>query len=229
MEIPNYQPPSHYEIVLAKHTQSISLPQVKKNAIELMRQLDGWCSNEKACFLIDLIYKANPKIIVEIGVWGGKSLVPMAYALKCLEEGVIYGIDPWTSEESVKWVENEVNKEFWGSANHETILKNLKEKIKHFGLSNQIQLIRSTSENASPIFGIDMIHIDGNHSEYTCYLDVVKWVPLMNPGGWIILDDMTWCENGKFTETKAIEWLDQNCVRFADFSDTSKWGIWIKP
>ena len=201
-----------------------------KQVVTYMEQLDGWCAPEKGCFLADLVSKTKPKVIVEIGVWGGKSLVPMAYALKLLNQGgVVYGIDPWESKESVQWIMEEANRAFWGWADHNWILQRLLEKIDQFDLGDQIGLIKSTSEKAAPIHSIDILHVDGNHSDYTSYLDVTKWVPLVNSGGWIIFDDMTWFENGQYTAARATHWLDENCIKFAEFNDVCTWGVWIKP
>jgi hypothetical protein len=47
-------------------------------------------------------------------------------------------------------------------------------------------------------------------------------------GGWIVFDDMTWFENGIYTAARAVEWLDEHCVRFAQFSENCDWGIWYK-
>lgn len=202
---------------------------VKQQAFEYMAQLHGWCSLEKAAFLVDLIAKATPQIIVEIGVWGGKSLIPMARALKENGQGVIYGIDPWEKSESVQWVMEEANRNFWDHANHEWVLQDLCQKIGLFGLQQQVQLVRSTSAAAPPIAEIDILHIDGNHSDPSSYLDVTKWVPLVKSGGWIIFDDMKWYENGTFTTARASHWLDANCHKLAEFTDICTWGVWVKP
>jgi hypothetical protein len=103
-------------------------------------------------------------------------------------------------------------------------------KIDQFGLRDQVILVKNTSEDAAIIPKIDVLHIDGNHSKKTSLLDVTKWVPLMNSGGWIIFDDMTWCEKGTFTTASAVEWLDQHCIKVAQFTDIyCTWGIWVKP
>jgi hypothetical protein len=96
-------------------------------------------------------------------------------------------------------------------------------------LEHQIKLIRGTSLEVQPIFDIDILHIDGNHSDVTSYIDVTKWVPLVKSGGWIIFDDMTWYENGKFTNARAVEWLDTHCKKIAEFQDNCVWGVWVKP
>ena len=194
-----------------------------------MSQLTGWCTERKAGVLIDIVLKTRPKKILEIGVYGGKSVVPMACALQALGEGVIYGIDPWDNDAAIQWVMNESNIEYWSKTDLQWIKRELIMKIRQFKLEDEIILIESTSEAAEPIQDIDILHIDGNHSDVTSYFDVTKWAPLVKSGGWIILDDMTWYENGIFTTARAAAWLDAHCKKLAEFKDDSVWGIWIKP
>ncbi len=227
------QPASHFEYVVntkeAPVIKGAEAIRVKEQALALMGQMMGWCSEAKGAVLVDLILKNRPSVVVEIGVWGGKSVVPMAYALKVNGKGKIYGIDPWSSYESIQGIMNEDNKHFWQWADHKIVMDGLIEKIDQFDLNDQVELIRDTSEGAAPIYEIDILHVDGNHSDEPSYLDVTKWVPLVKSGGMIIFDDMTWYENNVFTTSRAVKWLDEHCIKFAEFSDTCVWGIWIKP
>lgn len=215
-------PASHYEYVFPENQASIA-EDTKNRAHRAMDELEGWCAKQKASILIDLILMLKPETVVEIGVFGGKSLVPMAYALRENGRGRVYGIDPWDSGESAEGMDG-INHEYWSQVDHEGILRGLQEKILKFGLSNQIQLIRQTSEDAEPIENIDILHIDGNHSEQASYIDVIKWVPLVKKGGLIIFDDVNWS-----TTKMATQWLDQNCIKFSEFSGDNIWGIWVKP
>ena len=79
------------------------------------------------------------------------------------------------------------------------------------------------------IYNIDMLHIDGNHSEKTSFYDVTKWAPQVTSGGFIIFDDINWCENGTLTTGRAVQWLDEHCIKVGEFSDSCVWGIWVKP
>jgi predicted O-methyltransferase YrrM len=221
------QPASHYEQVVVKPEPIAA--DVRRQAFEYMEQLDGWCAKPKAAILIDLILKEKPLTIVEIGVWGGKSLIPMAHALRANSKGKIFGIDPWDNNASIEEVKSETNKTFWSYADHGMVLRGLMQKIEEFDLENQIELIKATSANAPVISEIDILHIDGNHSDKTSYFDVTKWAPLVKKGGWIIFDDMTWFENDVFTTARAVGWLNTNCIKFGEFSDTCVWGIWVKP
>jgi predicted O-methyltransferase YrrM len=220
------QSPSHYEEHIAARE---FVANTKKQAFGFMDQMEGWCSQEKGSLLIDLVQKVQPQKIVEIGVWGGKSLIPMAAVLRANGKGKIYGIDPWSNVASIEETMHPDNKAFWGWIDHEAVMQRLMHNIDAFGLGNQIELIRSTSEDADPITEIDILHVDGNHSEKTSYLDVTKWVPLVKSGGWIIFDDMSWYENGVFTTAKAVQWLNEHCIKIAEFNDICLWGIWVKP
>lgn len=221
----NQPPASYLESLLDRRPATAEL---KTRIFGYMDSIHGWCSHQKASILTDIVGKIRPKTIVEIGVWGGKSLIPMACALKALGEGKIYGIDPWSSAESIVGVENDANRAYWSWVDHEAVMTGLLLKINEFGLGTQVELVRSTSADAPPIANIDLLHIDGNHSEVTSYLDVTKWGPLVRPGGWIIVDDISWYENGRFTQAHSMEWLDQHCDRIADITDVCVWGMWVK-
>ncbi len=217
------RPASHMEqVVSIKEINAWLKPQ----AFAFMSQVDGWCSEQKASILIDIVLQAKPEKIVEIGVYGGKSLIPMACALRANGHGKIYGIDPWDTQASLQGVMHPSNIAHWSWVDHPALMNTLIVKRKQFNLEDYMVLIRNTSEKADLIYDIDILHVDGNHSEVTSYLDVTKWVPLMKPGGWIIFDDMTWSENNTNTTGRAVRWLDEHCEKFAQFKDNCDWGIW---
>jgi len=220
--------PSHFEYEITIDTRDFP-SRVKQNAYYMMNQLDGWCSYEKAAVLVDIILKTKPETIVEIGVYGGKSLVPMAYALEVNGKGHMYGVDPWDTSESLKGINNASSEYFWGVyVNHSAIYAALCAKIQEFNLTQRITLVRSSSEDAAPIENIDMLHIDGNHSPEASYIDVTKWAPLVRSGGIILLDDITWYEENAYTQAKSIQWLDTHCTKIAEFKGSNVWGMWRK-
>ena len=213
---------SHVEITTVNHFQNTEW--VKHKAYKAMDELEGWCSKEKAGIMIDFIRMIHAKTIVEIGVYGGKSLVPMAFAVEDVEGGKVYGIDPWSSAASVQWMDP-INGAWWGNLDHMQVLKNLVFRIKKFNMEDKIQLIQATSQDAPLITNIDVLHIDGNHSDEASMIDVLKWVPQVRKGGLIFFDDITWSNGGK-----AVAWMDANCIRLVDFlGKENEWGIWVKP
>lgn len=214
------QPPSHYEYSIPQNFGAERT--VKQLAFSRMKNLHGWCTNNKASVMMDLIFNHRPKVIVEVGIYGGKSLIPMAMALDYCKEGIIYGIDPWESSESVVGF-MDANADWWGMLDHEMIMQDYLAKVREYKLEKYIRTLRTTSADAQPIDEIDLIHIDGNHSEDSAYFDVQKWIPLVKPGGFIIFDDVDWR-----TTDKAVDWLDKNCIRITTFHENNAWGIWLK-
>lgn len=201
----------------------------KENVFHAMNQLDGWCSHYKASVLMDLVTHSNAQTVVEIGVFGGKSLIPMAFALKKNGSGIAYGIDPYQNSESQHGQEG-VHFDFWSMVDHKKVLNGLLQKIVQFDLQDYVDLRVVTSKNAPEIPNIDILHIDGNHSEESSLFDVQKWVSLVRQGGFIILDDLTWgSDQGNLPTThKAVEWVNARCRKIAEYHDSSVWGVWIK-
>lgn len=229
MDTYNTEPETHYEFTLQDKRKST----VEAKAVAFMYMdevFDGWCTHQKASILLDIMLAHKPRKVVEIGVWGGKSLIPMAYYQKRVDRGgIVIGIDPWTAEASVEGVMHEGSKAFWTVVDYERILHKLINYIQRFGLEDQVELIRATSLEAPLIEDIDMLHIDGNHSDVTSYIDVTKWVPQVRRGGWIIFDDINWSENGKNTTQRAVDYLNEHCHKIAEITDICTWGIWYKP
>lgn len=183
--------------------------------------IDGWCEKEKAKKLYDIIYELKPSICVEIGVFGGSSLLPQALALKHNNKGTIVGIDPWTNSCAIEEMENQANKNWWGSVNLEAVYKKFLEKVKLYEVENFVQVFRNKSSEVVNRFednSIDVLHIDGNHCEKLSYADAVDYYPKVRVGGYIFFDDINWSENTKDISTqKGVNYLLQYCEKIGVF------------
>lgn len=181
----------------------------------ILPQLHGWCTLEKAKKFIELIEKNKPDICVEIGVFGGASLIPQALALKENEHGKIYGIDPWSKVSALEEMVSEDHKNWWGGLDMDSIYQSCLQKIEQLGLQNYCELIKDKSENVCSRFkneSIDLLHIDGNHSEVLSYKDAVNYLPKLKKGGYIMFDDIWWTEKDNYMTTrKAIVYLLEKC------------------
>lgn len=200
---------------------SQSLDQLQQLTLDTIRSLQGWSTSEKISALTTLICVMNPTKVVEIGVFGGKSLIPMAQALKSNGIGKIYGIDPWSAEESAQGL-NGNDRDWWLNLNHIEIFRELMQKMTEYGLQSNVEIINTTSAAAPLIDQIDLLNIDGNHSAQSTYFDVLKWVPALRTGGIIVL-------NLHSNSVQAVQWLNQNCVKIAEGKEYPSYGIWIKP
>ena len=222
----NSQSESHFECSVNYYQEEVAA-NVKKQALEAMKDIHGMCSQHRASFLIDLIIAIQPQTVVEIGVYGGKSLIPMAFALRANGSGTIYGIDPWNKMDAIEGTQGEL-RNWLNSLDYEYVLYCLNYKMEQYSLQNQIQLVRSTAMDAPAIPDIDILLFDRYFSEEDAYIEFNKWVPLVKSGGIIIVNNVSWAKHAKVNPVKATEWLNQYCAKQAHFGDGNEWAIWLK-
>lgn len=181
---------------------------------KLIPKLEGWCKPEKAVRMATYIIEEQIPVAVEIGIFGGSSLIPIGCAMRYVPGGIVVGIDPWHKEAALEGQNDPANDEWWGkvttprkcpSCNRdapdiEKIHQGFIEAIYANELQGVVVPIRSTSAMAAKIIRPDPIgflHIDGNHSETASVRDVNEWLPRVAPGGIIVFDDMDWGTTGK--------------------------------
>lgn len=192
---------------------------MKDELIELIKvslpKIHGWCSIEKATAFVDVILKNKPDLCVEIGVFGGSSLIPQALALRENSKGYIYGIDPWTKDAALEEMIHDDHKKWWSELNIQEIYKHAQQNIKDFGVTQYCGLLKAKAEDIVQKFdneSIDVLHIDGNHSEALSYKDATLYLPKVKVGGHIMFDDIWWTEEGNYVTTrKAILYLTEYC------------------
>lgn len=174
---------------------------------QIVPPLDGWCELPKAEALAAMVIALRPKVVVEIGVWGGRSLLPMALALEQIGTGIIIGIDPWKPEESVIGQVNPADAQWWGTvAPHEEVYKRFVNNVAALGLNKVVRIVRSSSSAAEVPPVIDLIHIDGNHGEQA-YRDILRWSQAVRVGGICVLDDLGWAGGAVM---RGAGWLKEN-------------------
>lgn len=158
--------------------------------------MHGWCTEEKANILYNLIVETRPDLVVELGVFGGRSFVPMALAIKNNDKGICIGIDPWKKHESTtNYDPSDPNYIWWNSLNHDDIYNSFKSALIQYDIENVSRYIRKTSMDAISLFedeSIDILHQDGNHSERCSTDEVLAYVPKLKKGGYWIMDDADW-------------------------------------
>lgn len=175
--------------------------------------MHGWCEPDKQLTLANIVMAIQPRVIVEIGVWGGKSLIPMALAAQYISnqnyQPKVIAIDPWASSESIKG-QSEQDAKWWGETagqpQHELVYGSFLGKLMELGINRMVQVQRTTSDNAPVPESIGLFHCDGNHS-IQALKDVQRFGPAITQGGVCVLDDMDWTGGGV---VKAAEWLKEN-------------------
>lgn len=173
--------------------------------------LEGWCSFDKANKLYQLVIENKPKVIVEIGVFGGKSLFSQALALQENNFGTIYGIDPWSKEASIENLKDPAAMKWWSELDYDFIFNGCQKFIDENDLHSFVNLCKARSDEfiKQVDFEIDILHIDGNHEEQSSCSDVELYLPKVKNGGYIWFDDAAWFQTQK---AKVMMEKEYNCV-----------------
>jgi caffeoyl-CoA O-methyltransferase len=129
--------------------------------------------NLQGQFLTMLSRMMRPKCILEIGTYTGYSAICLAKGMPV--EGVLHTID--VNEEL-----EEMNSRYFEKAGFEHQI------VQHIGDASK--LIPNLD------FNIDLAFIDADKKNYPLYFDLL--IDKMNPGGWIIADNVLW--SGKVIE-----------------------------
>ena len=172
----------------------MSLPDDLRESItkEMLAVEHGWTSVDRGLEMAELILEHRPKVVVELGTFAGKATVAMALALRYAGCGKLYTIDPWHVEACLEG-ENEANKEWWSNVDMSEIHDDVMEMIWRLGMEQIIIPIRARSQDVPELFpAIDALNVDGNHSEIASCRDVNNYLPRLNKGGILWMDDTDW-------------------------------------
>lgn len=173
---------------------------------QLVESLPGWCPPEKAVALASMVFTLRPKLVVEIGVFGGRSLQAMALPMMHVGEGRIIGIDPWDAAASLEGMESEANRTWWGNLNHEEVYRTCMDRLRITGAIAITEIIRKKSDDVEPPESICILHVDGSHEE-TAYRDTVRFGAKVRVGGLFVADDLDWSSGAP---RRGADWLLAN-------------------
>jgi predicted O-methyltransferase YrrM len=169
--------------------------------LEAEAKLTGWCSRDKALTIARVILEEHPKICVEIGVFGGRSLMPCAAALRHNGEGEIYGIEAWNPNVAIENVTNEVNDDWWSKVDFAGIKREFYRFAAATNLTSHLRVIEAPSGRAAGLFDtIDFLHIDGSHSIINAAEDVILYARKVRSGGIVVFDDVNWASTAPARE-----------------------------
>jgi len=209
------------------------IPESLKQLIESeVPKLPGWTSWERGVELAELIFSEAakersadlPLVFVEIGTFGGRACLPAALAFQQLKRGKAYTIDPWRSLPCLEG-ESAPNKEYWSKVPFEDIHQSFMETLWRLGLDDWLVPMRCASHQCHECFRwIDILLIDGCHSESASKRDTELYLPKVPPQGIVIMDDLRWCDqNGKRTTQAAAKMIEAAGQRIGGNED---YGVW---
>lgn len=134
---------------------------------------------DHVCFGYDLVWALRPGLVVELGTNRGMSYFTFCQSMKDhTVDGLCYGIDPWASDQHVGKTDESVFK---------SVHDHNREHYRGFSY-----LMRMRFDEAIGLFSdesIDLLHIDGTHTEEAVRQDFADWFPKLKPGGVVLLHD----------------------------------------
>lgn len=174
-------------------------PELQAEITQTLPLLQGWCQLEKALHLASLAIEVGKEwggSIVEVGVFGGKSLIPMALALRHSgSKQFALGIDPMSIDAATEGDVGEANKDWWEKVDLEEVYAGFVKSVIDLKLTYHCRWIRLRSEPCLGLYphdSIGLLHLDSNHSETVSCQDVETWGPRVRPGGYLVFDDSNW-------------------------------------
>jgi predicted O-methyltransferase YrrM len=166
--------------------------------------IHGWCTIEKANKLIEIVNTHKPSLCVELGVFGGRSLLPIAWATKNLNQHAkVIGIDAWDPVVCTEGENDKTNDDWWVNINHTDMLNYTIKLMQEYKVDDIVQLWKSKSADVVDKFtdnSIDILHQDSNHSELVTCNEVELYWNKVKPNGIWIFDDTNWTTTFKAQE-----------------------------
>jgi hypothetical protein len=137
---------------------------------------------------------------IDIGVYRGRSLVPQAVAHREFTGGKAYGVDPWLNvevRENGNPDKQQAIDSFIDATDFPAIYREVDILLRKLKLEQNCELVRERSQDAVSYFEREkikfgLIHIDGNHDAERVATDVSLYLPRLNRGGFVVMDDVSW-------------------------------------
>jgi predicted O-methyltransferase YrrM len=159
----------------------------------------GGASIFKGTLMGALIVAEGMRTIVEIGVHRGRSLVALGVAARRVSGARVWGVDPYAltayPDPSMGGSGPAGVADWLRDHDFEAAHRDAREAIGRLGLGEVCELLRETGADAAPRFSpesIDLLHVDGNHSEEAVRADLELYLPRVRPGGVVVIDDISW-------------------------------------
>lgn len=168
-------------------------------------------------FAYDLVATVRARVLVELGTDRGESYFTFCQSAVENNTGTrCFAVDTWRGDQQA------------GGYDETTFEEVTRHNDAHYaGFS---VLLRSTFDDALSRFGpntIDVLHLDGLHTENAVRHDVQAWLPKLRPGGIFLMHDVT-VRTRDFAVWKVWDELRRN-GRSYTFENSAGLGVWQKP
>lgn len=206
---------------------------VRKIIEKDLEKIEGWCSLDKAMFLIKLVEEYSVTSHLELGVYCGRSLLPVALAIKevCSKKSIlsdIVGCDSWnltyTTQGTPDPSRDALRDKWWSQIDHTGLFLYTINLMKKYDVHKNVRLIRLSSlEYAKCVDSnsLDMLHQDGNHSTEISLQEVELYYDKVKKGGLWVFDDTD------FNSTKPAQ-LKLESYGYKCIHDKGSWKVYCR-
>lgn len=129
---------------------------------------------------------AGQEVVVNIGVWKGKSVAALAE----VSAGLVYAVDHFHGSA------DELGTTHKQAADDPlSVYLEFHAYMNHLGLWHKIVPLSCDSADASVYFKdgtVDLVFIDGDHRSHAVFRDISHWWPKVRPSGIMCGDDYVW-------------------------------------
>lgn len=150
--------------------------------------LQGWGGHRD--YFLKKIAETEPKVIVEVGTWKGRSAIMMAGICEelGLDDTQIICVDTWLG--ATEFYEKQGDEKRYKSLKHmhgyPQVYYQFLANVMHHGYQDRIIPFPQTSVNAARFFNrrgleFDMVYIDGSHDYEDVQQDIKFWTRIVDP------------------------------------------------
>jgi len=164
----------------------------------------GHYAERELQYLEEAVRRRAPEVVLEIGVYLGRSTKAIADALP--DRGTVIAVDPWRDADGF-------HRKVAGMASEHN----------RANPDRSIVVCRSMSHDAAKAWvdpRIDFVHIDGDHRSLGVYRDIRDWLPHLSKDGFFIGHDWP-VEGVRFGVCAALE---DGLLREVGLSDVQRCG-----
>lgn len=203
---------------------------IKDETLDYLLTLPGWCTDEKMGQLYNLVKRVaeeNPDVAplsVELGIFGGRSLFPLAYAHKEMGKGFALGIDSFDNHTPTEGSNAQANNDWWANLDIKGVFNTFIKATKRPDWDGYVKYLKGRSDSFAGEFkdeSITLLHEDSNHNVETITRELELWSPKVKTGGYWVIDDCDWpeCKEG---------YAKLPSFGFELVEDFTTWQIWRK-
>ncbi len=170
-------------------------------------------------FAFDIVAAQRPDLLVELGTHSGESFFAFCQAVR--EQGrstQCYAVDTWQGDHQAG---------FYGAE----VLADVTAHRREMGYEGFSHLVRKTFDAAAVQFApdsIDLLHLDGLHTYEAVRHDFETWLPLVRPGGIVLLHDVSE-RHEDFGVWRLWEEIVARTPESFEFTHCHGLGVWRKP